>query len=192
MCLQQRPVLLRQSGVDFRQRNDAVRIPDRRRAKAERAAADRDFFIDDLATRAGYGNFVAPETDLAHFDAHGFAAVQHARFHHAALSLDGELFVFDQLPVPEITREDAQPIAALFRLAAVRIENAQRKPRLIRRQRPQQNPVRSDAKVPMTNHFDLRRCWRRRAIFGINHQVIVPQRVILEKLHGPLPLGCCP
>src|SRR5256886_7869886 len=118
MCLQQWPELLRQSGVDFRQRNDAVRIPDRRRAKAERAATDGDFFIDDLAPRTSYGNFVAPETDLAHFDAHGFSAVQHARFHHSALSLDSELFVFDQLPVPEVTREDAQPVAALFRLAA--------------------------------------------------------------------------
>ena len=137
--------------ADFRQRQDAVRIADRRGAKRELASADGNFFVEHFAARAGDGNLVAPKADPAHFDADRFAAVKNGRAHQAARRLDGKFLAADNFPVPQITRENAQAVAAFFRLAAVGIENSQRAFRVRRRQRAEQNAVRADAEIAMAD-----------------------------------------
>ena len=119
------PICCARSGADFRQRQHAMRIADRGRAKVELLPAQMNRFVDDFAARAGHGNFVAPETDLAHLDAHDLAAFHDRGLHQAAGGFDGELVLADQFLVPQIARKNPQAVAALFRLAAVGIENAQ-------------------------------------------------------------------
>src|SRR6185437_16493356 len=47
---EQRAVLLRQPGTDVGQRQNTVRIANRRRAKIEGAVSDDNLFVDDFAT----------------------------------------------------------------------------------------------------------------------------------------------
>ena len=105
---QQRPQLPGQVGADFRQRQHTMRIANRRRAKVELLSAQVNRFVDDFAARAGHGNFVAPETDPAHLDAHDFTAVHDRGLHEAAGRFEHEFVLADQFPVPQ----KANPIGA--------------------------------------------------------------------------------
>src|SRR5260221_6199175 len=117
--------------------------------------------IDDFAARTVHGNLVAPETDLAHLDAHDFAAFRDRGFDHAAGRLDGELVLGDEFFVPEIARKNPQAVAAFFRLAAVGIVDPQAERRFFRRQRAEQNSVRTHAVIAVADGFDLfNRQWR--------------------------------
>ena len=108
--------------------------------KVNCSPAQMNRFVEDFAARAGHGDFVAPETDLAHLDAHGLAAVQDRGPHQAAGRFDGKFILADQFPVPQKARKNAQAVAALFRLAAVGIENAEREHRFLEGRGPSKMP----------------------------------------------------
>src|ERR1017187_4521910 len=200
MDLQQRAEFFRHRFADFREgaslrarrlcrsqarraRTDAhyhhaVRIANGRRAKGELTSADGDFFIDDFGLRAGHGNFLAVETDVAHLDARHFAAIENRRAHNAAVGLEGKLVVAHNLRVPEVARKDADTVATLLRDAAVGIVNLQRTSGGARGQGTEQDAVRADAEVAVADGFDLFGGERRGKIFWINDDVVVAERVI--------------
>src|SRR5439155_12709079 len=88
-----------------------------------------------------------------------------------------------QLAVPEIARENPQPIAALLRLGSVRIKDPQRESRLFGGQRPPENAIGADAKIAMADPFYF--LWGQRAwkILWIDDQIIIAQSVVFAELH---------
>src|SRR5947209_18943967 len=102
-----------------------MRITNGRRAKRKRFVCGLDFFIDHLAAAPDDRNFIAPKTDAAHFDANGFAPVEHGRSHWPPQSLNGKLASPHCLLVPQVTRENSQAVAAFLRFTAVGVKDAE-------------------------------------------------------------------
>jgi len=106
-----------------------MRIANRRSAVGELAIEDRDLFVEHFAGSAGHvdRDFCAVETDAAHGNRDQTTLILDDGLHMAPGRLDGELRAPDQPLIPEETREDAQPVAGLLSLGAIRIEDAQPK-----------------------------------------------------------------
>ena len=177
-------VIRGQLGRDLRQRDDAVRVADGRGAEGERAVPDQQRLVQHLARRPGHGDLVAGKAHRAHRDGDAMAALD-LRLDHPAGRLDREVRGFHQALVPEEAGEDAQAVAALLRLGAVGIENAQAEIGLLRRHRPPEDAVGAEAEVAVADHADLPGLRRLPLgiIAGIEHQVVVAQGVVLVEAH---------
>src|SRR2546423_1517604 len=127
-----------------------MRITDGRGANVERPVARHQILAQNFAARAAHRNFVAPKTDAPHVHADRAAVLKDRRTHHAAQRLHEELFVLlHKFLNEEVTTENAQAVAALLRLAAIGVENAQPKRRALRSERAVENSIRTHAEVAM-------------------------------------------
>src|SRR5262249_30479470 len=102
------------------------------------------------------GDLGCPECRAAHLDrdeAHAPALDPALALDDAALRVDGEGRLLRTASLPEILREDPEPVAGLLRLAAVRVEDAQPELGALARYE-QQDAVRADAPVPIADSHD--------------------------------------
>ena len=83
--------------------------------------------------------------------------------------------------VVEVLGEDAQPVARLLGLAAVRVQDAQPEIRPAPRRGQQQDAVRAHAPVAVADARDLRRGQAGRQIGRVDHDVVVAEPVALRE-----------
>src|ERR1043165_2875345 len=105
-----RPVLVRELGRDFTQRDYAVRVANRRGAEREVAVENTDLLIDDLARRTSHRYSHALKADCSHVDGDESSAILDHRADVAARSLNCERGVLYQPTIPEKSRKDSQPV----------------------------------------------------------------------------------
>src|SRR6266849_1818425 len=102
----------------------------------------------------------------------------------AAVRVDREGRLLRTAVVPEILREDAEPIPGLLRLAAVRVEDAQSEIGALRGNE-QEDAVRADAPVPVAHAADGPGRERSAEILLVDHDIVVAETVALrEGDHG--------
>src|SRR5262249_32803646 len=128
-----------------------------------------------------------PEGRPAHLDSdepHAPALDAALALYEAALRVDREGRLLRAPALPEVLREDSQPVAGLLRLAAVGIEDAQ--PEVGARRGPEQeNAVRADAPVPVADAGDRLGRERRAQVLLVHDDVVVAEPVALgEGDHG--------
>jgi len=86
----------------------------------------------------------------------------------------------------QMAGEDAQAVAAFLRLAAVRVENAQAEGGRIfgHRQRAEQEAIGPDAVAAIAEGTDGLGRWIEGRARGIDHEVVVSERMELGELEG--------
>ena len=103
-----------------------MRVTDSGGPVLEGLAEDRDLFAEDLAVRTDVRDDWRTEGDLAHLDADTVAAVEHFAADDTTDSVQAELLAFlDTLGLEEVAAEDADAVAGLLGLGAIRIQDAQ-------------------------------------------------------------------
>src|SRR5436190_13424867 len=106
--------------------------------------------MQHFSPRTRHRDLVTPKTDASHVHTNGAPILENSCAHETTECVHEKLLVFrHQLLLEQVTAEDAQPVAALFRFAAVGIENAQTKWRALRNQGAVKNSVGADAEVAM-------------------------------------------
>ena len=100
----------------------------------------------------------------------------------ASGSRHGERLVADDPMIPEVAREDAQSVSALFGLGPVRVEDAQAVGFAVAGSGAQQHAVGSDAEVTIADATNDRRieAW---PVGLFEDEVIVAERVVLGEAH---------
>src|SRR5262249_23517249 len=104
--------------------------------------------------------------------------------HETALRIHREGWLLRASALPEVLREDPEPVAGFLRLAAVGVEDAQ--PEVgARRGHEQENAVRADAPVPVADTRNRFRRERRAQVLLVDDDVVVAEPVTLrEGDHG--------
>src|SRR4029450_1867129 len=96
--------------------------------RERRAVAELKRHADHVTIRAVHRDLGRPERRVPHLDgdeAHAAALDTALAFDDATLGIDRERGLLGAAVVPEVLGKDAQAVARLLRLAAVRIEDAQ-------------------------------------------------------------------
>ena len=167
---------------------DAMGVADRDgRHRQAGPVAELERHADDLAVRAVHGDLRRPEGRAAHLDrneAHPPALDAALTLDDAALGIDREGRLLRAAVVPEILREDPEPVARLLGLTAVGVEDAQAEIGALRGDE-QQDAVRPHAPVPIADPPDRLLGERSAQVFLLDHDVVVAEPVALgEGNHG--------
>ena len=140
-------------------------------------------FVDDLARFARDGDLVADERHLAHVDANQTGrVVLDLHRDDPAQRLDLELLRLNVLLLEEVLGEDAQAVATLLGLAAVRVENPQGRDVTIQN-RPVENPSEPTTEIAIADQPDIRLRHRHVPHVRIDHQIVIAQPMILLEMH---------
>src|SRR4051812_22827883 len=119
-----------------------MRIANSPRANVESLVAHAEVLANHFTPRASDGNRIAPETHLAHVHANRVSILEGRGAHDTTERVHRKFLVLsDELLIEQVPAENAQYVTALFRFAAVGIENAQTKWRALRGQRAIKNSV---------------------------------------------------
>ena len=123
-----RPKFKRHLLGNLRHRNDAVRVADGRTRHFELLISLLfKRFVDHFASLSANRDFIADEGHSAHIDLDPpRLIVQNLDSHLPAERLESELSAFDVSFIEEILGKNPDAVAALFRLAAIGIQNLQR------------------------------------------------------------------
>src|SRR5206468_3766891 len=162
----------------------AVRVPDGDRGHAERGAVpELERHAHDLAVGPVHRDLRRAEGGAAHL--HGHEA--HAPVAHVALALDDAALGLHREgrrlrapPVPEVLREDPEPVAGLLRLAPVRVEDAEAEVGA-QAGHAEEDPVGADPPVPVTDRPDRAGGQRLAQIGLVDDDVVVAEAVALRK-----------
>ena len=101
-----------------------MRIADRQASDFIGRAVDVQGFADDLPIGSGHGDGLALKCHLPHAYLNGVAGViLNLRRHRAAERLNCEGLGLHVVRIIEVSGEDPQSVATLFRLASIRIED---------------------------------------------------------------------
>ena len=161
----------------------AMRVADGQAGDLVCGPVDVEGFADHLARLAGNRDLVADERHLAHVDtdqAGGF--VLDLYVHDPAERLDLEALRRHVPLLEQILGEDAQPVAALFGLAAVGIEDADRR-HIAVEDRPVEDAVGADAEVPVADQPDVRLTHLDVPHVRVDHDIVISQSVILLEMY---------
>src|SRR5262249_17482507 len=177
-------VLVERVGEDH-----AVRVPDRYARHGEEPVGYLERHADDLAIRAVHRDLRRAERGVSHLAGplvHALAGGVAHRLDDAALRLDPHRRFPEATALPEVLREDPEPVAGLLGLASVWVEDAE--PDVgDARVGPEQDAVRSDAPVAMADPADCRRPEQELELALLHHEVVVAEPVALgESRHGQL------
>ena len=159
-------------------------IADADPGEGKRLACGVDGLLDQLAGREGARECGWPERGPAHFDGDGARIpmpvhVQRNR-HQPAFGLDGEVFLFRLAGRVKIAGKDAQAVAGFFRLAAVRVEDAQAEVRFLRRDQ-RKDPIAAQAPISVAHGFDVRGRQLEGQLLGVHHEVVVAEAMAAEE-----------
>jgi endonuclease/exonuclease/phosphatase (EEP) superfamily protein YafD len=183
IALDERADAARELRRDVVERQHAVRVADGRRAVDVRLAPDDQAPADHLAGLADHRDRRRIEADPPHLHVDGPTARAHPAAHGAAFRRHRERLRPAEPQIEEAAREDPQPVAALLRLAAVGVEDPYpERARRVARRAPE-DPVRAHPEVAVADPLHLRRRQLPPHRRGIDHQIVVPEPVILPKLH---------
>ncbi len=168
---------------DFRHRNDAVRVADGSARDLELLISHPQGFVNHLTPIAANRDFIADEGYGPHIDLDSpRLIVQNLDRDFSAERLESESIVFNVGFVKEVLGKYADAVAALFRLAAIGIENFQRDLSAIK-QRSIKNPVRSDAEVSVADTLDICLCQTNFVFARIDDDVVVAECMIFVEIH---------
>src|SRR5439155_19205768 len=134
-----------------------VRVTDRDGGdRQRRAVTELERHADHIAIGTVHRDLGRPERRVPHLDgdeAHAAALDAALALDDAALGVDRERGLLRPTVIPEILGEDAQAVARLLRLAAVRVEDTQAEVRAAARHQ-EQDPVRAHSPVPVADPSD--------------------------------------
>src|SRR5262245_30931064 len=123
MILHERPQTSALRLVQALDERDAVRIADRDRGDRQGGAvAELERYADDVAIGTVHRDLRRPEGRPAHLDgdeAHASALDAALALHEATLRIHREGRFLRAPPLPEVLRENPEPVAGFLRLAAV-------------------------------------------------------------------------
>ena len=159
-------------------------LPDRDRGDGEPLAIHVEREAHRLPRGAGHGDLGRHEGAATHLDGDEVHAAVHdvtAALDAPALGRHREDLALRVAVIPEVLREDAQAIARLLRLAAVRVQDAQPEVRPVPRRHEEQDPVRAGAPVAVADTLDLARADGPRQIRLAHHDVVVAEAVALRE-----------
>ncbi len=143
-----------------------------------------DGFVIHLCCREFCGYQCRTEFCFPHIDGNQYGLVifnlNDIRFYDSAFSLDGKLMFAGKTVIKYIFTEDPQTITALFRFRPVRVENPQTSIRFIRFYF-EQDTVRSNAIIYITNFLDYRRSQRKGNILAVQNNIFIAQTLRLNK-----------
>jgi hypothetical protein len=164
--------------------DDAVRIAHRDRGDGEPLAVHVERDADRLAGGAGHGDLRRHERAATHLDGdevHAAIDDVTAALDAPALGRHREDLALRVPVIPEVLREDAQAIARLLRLAAVRVQDAQPEIRPVPPRHEEQDPVRARAPIAVADPLDLALPDRLREVRLVDHDVVVAEAVALHE-----------
>jgi len=106
----------------------AMRVAHAYRGKLQCSVSDPRFLFDDLSLCAADSGIGGMERDAPHIHRDPVSSgIEDMGSNRASRRDDIEIALARESPVPEVTCKDAQTIPALLELAAVRVEQAERK-----------------------------------------------------------------
>ena len=146
---------------------------------SERYDGDRDpVAVDHDRVRRREGRAAHRRGHIA--DAH--AVPREVDHHDTAQRADREVVAIGVVMLAKELGEDADPVAALFGLAPVRIEDANAEIRAVSGLVDREDAVRTDAPVAVTDEPDRVRRQAEGQPGGVDDQVIVPETVGLDEM----------
>lgn len=132
----------------------AMRVPNRRARNSDCVPSDFNQFVQDLAVGALHGDLGAVEADTAQSNRNRLVGFSDTALDGPSLRSDVEGASVDALRVPEILREDAESVSALFRFGSIWVEDADGEAVRIVPVFRQQNPIRPRSKISMADPAD--------------------------------------